>query len=115
VRLIALVALAACQASSPLDAVAGGSARAAACYEGTSPAEVARALAARLRADGWDGVRAVGDVGERTHVVARRGRTWYSARIAPDACGTRVTSGIVGGTGVEANEVGPGGPGPVRL
>ncbi len=120
-RLIALVALAACQASPPLpeggarvDALAGHGTRAAACYEGSAPAELARALAAKLRAHGWEGVRVLTG-GDRMNVVARRGAESYSALLAPDACGTRVTAGVVAGDGVRATEIGPGGPGPTRL
>jgi hypothetical protein len=110
-RVIALCALVACQGSPP--GLEGG-VRHDACYAGKAPADLAATLAGQLRGDGWNDVRIVAGA-RRTNVVGRRGRESYSASIAPDACGTRVTAGVVTGSGVQANEVGPGGPGPTRL
>jgi hypothetical protein len=104
-RLIALVMLlGACRGEPPVGVV---------CRAG-APSEVAAQLAAELGADGWADVRV--HVGRgRTNVVARRGARSYSALLASDACGTRVTATTVVGSGANASEVGPGGAGPTRL
>jgi len=100
------------------EALGGPGLHAAACYSGRTPADVAEAMADKLRIDGWTDVvvKPNAALTGRWNVSARRGDDALGASSEPGGGGTPscdgavLRVGVVAASGRDRQEIGPGGP-----